>query len=196
MRRIRRRWVILGLALLIPAAGLGWWLGSPLFISRTVEEAFPMAGSAIVPPGMTRAEVEAVMAGMAKVELEMSEPMPEAMAGAQTLKRGEFRDADSFHRGSGQAVIYRLADGSHVLRLEELNVTNGPALHVLLVPHPDPGSREEVAGYLDLGRLKGNIGSQNYEIPPGTDVAPLMSVVIYCKPFHVLFAVAPLGEAG
>ena len=43
----------------------------------------------------------------------MMEAMPEMMmeeeetGEAVKLKEGNFRDADSFHRGSGQAIIYR-----------------------------------------------------------------------------------------
>ena len=47
-------------------------------------------------------------------------------------------------------------------------------------------------GYHDLGRLKGNIGNQNYEVPDDVDVDAQMSVIIYCKPFSVIFSVAPL----
>lgn len=46
--------------------------------------------------------------------------------------------------------------------------------------------------FLDLGELKGNVGSQNYEIPAGTDLSIYNSVVIYCQPFHVVFATATL----
>lgn len=53
-------------------------------------------------------------------------------------------------------------------------------------------NREDVhvEGYIDLGKLKGNIGSQNYEIPGVADIQALNSVVIYCLPFHVVFSVA------
>ncbi|MDA1215682.1 MAG: DM13 domain-containing protein [Chloroflexi bacterium] len=107
---------------------------------------------------------------------------------------GAFRDADNFHKGSGQATIYQLPDGTHLLRLEDFKVTNGPELHVLLTPHPDPTSRSQVMGpgYIDLGDLKGNVGNQNYTIPIDVDVAGYQSVVIYCNPFHVIFSVAPL----
>ena len=65
------------------------------------------------------------------------DPVAEASAtAAAKLKTGSFRDADRAHKGSGQATIYRGPDGSHVLRLEDLNVTNGPDLHVILTPHP------------------------------------------------------------
>ncbi|MBT7363034.1 MAG: DM13 domain-containing protein, partial [Rhodospirillaceae bacterium] len=90
-----------------------------------------------------------------------------------------------------------LADGNHVLRLENLDVTNGPDLHVFLVRHPGPVASSDVTddNYIDLGALKGNIGNQNYAIAPGTDVAGFASVVIWCKAFGVLFSTAPLAPA-
>ncbi len=173
---------------------LAWWLGSPLFLSKTVDEEFPLTVDATVPENMTRAEVVAVMKGMAMVDAPMSEPMMPGMAEATAVKMGTFRDADRFHKGSGSVTIYRLEDGSHVLRLEEFAVTNGPDLRVILSPHADPQGRSDVtaAGYVELGKLKGNVGNQNYPIDAGVDVSAFNSVVIYCKPFHVLFAVAGL----
>jgi hypothetical protein len=44
-----------------------------------------------------------------------------------------------------------------------------------------------------LGPLKGNIGNQNYAIPEDVDLSQFSSVVIYCKPFHVVFSYATLG---
>ena len=173
---------------------LAWWLGSPLFLSKTVDEEFPLTVSATVPENMTRAEVEAVMKGMAMVDSPMSEEMMPGMAAASVVKTGTFRDADRSHKGSGSAIIYQLEDGSHVLRLEDFEVTNGPDLRVILSPHADPQSRGDVTaeGFVELGKLKGNIGNQNYPIDAGVDVSTLNSVVIYCKPFRVIFAVAGL----
>ena len=104
-------------------------------------------------------------------------------------------DADSFHKGSGQVTLYRLEDGTHLIRMEDISVTNGPQLHVLLTPIPRVDSREDLqsAGYIDLGPLKGNIGSQNYDVPPDYPIPEEMPVVIYCVPFHVVFATAPLA---
>lgn len=140
------------------------------------------------------AEMEAEEAMAEENMAEMEEESTESGQPVAVLQ-GEFQDGDRFHQGSGQATIYRLADGSHVLRFEDFEVTNGPDLHVLLSTHPAPTNREEVmAGYLDLGELKGNIGSQNYDIPAGTDLAQFNSVVIYCEPFHVVFSTATLGS--
>lgn len=176
------------------AGAVAWWLASPLFIDRTVDESFPFAASAVVPETLTPAEAEAAMTAMAKIDQELSEEMPEGAAEATAIKTGEFRDSDAFHKGSGRATIYRLADGSHLLRLEDFRVTNGPDLRVLLSEHADPMSREDLRGqeYIELGGLKGNVGDQNYVIPGDADIGRQGSVVIYCKPFHVVFSVAPL----
>ena len=173
---------------------LAWWLASPVFLSKTVDEQFPLTVDATVPENMTRAEVEAVMEGMAMVDAPMSEAMMPGMAEATAVKMGTFQGADRFHKGSGPVTIYRLEDGSHVLRLEDFQVTNGPDLRVILSPHADPQGAGDVTaeGYVELGKLKGNIGNQNYPIDAGVDVSTLNSVVIYCKPFRVIFAVAGL----
>ena len=196
----RKLTAIIATPFLIVFGFLAWGLGSPLFINETVEEEFPFAYTAVVPEGMEMEDIEMAMAVVAAMDDEpMMEAMPEMMmeeeetGEAVKLKEGNFRDADSFHRGSGQAIIYRAPDGSHLLRLENLNVTNGPRLHVLLAVHEDPMEVSEIKdnGYHDLGRLKGNIGNQNYEIPADVNVDSQMSVIIYCKPFSVIFSVAP-----
>ena len=191
---------IVGTPLLAAVVVGGWWLGSPLFTSKTVIEEFPFAFNAVVPPDMTRDNVEDTMASMARFNQRMTEAMPVSMVAAATgavkVKAGTFQDADQFHKGSGQAGIYRSPDGGYLLRLENLNVTNGPDLHVVLSPHPSPDSRSDVKvpGYVDLGKLKGNKGDQNYEIPNGVDIEKQGSVVIYCKPFAVVFSVATLED--
>lgn len=193
--RKRNLLLLAGVIILIPVIGLAWWLLSPLFLSQTVDEEFPRAANAVIPADMTMAAVEAEMAAMESVDQPMmAEAMP-AAAGPVAIAAGNFRDADSFHRGSGTATIYRNADGSHILRFEDFRVTNGPDLRVLLAQAPDPQSRRELqdGGYVHLAMLKGNIGSQNYTLPPEVDPAAQGgSVIIYCQPFQVIFSVAPL----
>ncbi len=178
----------------IPALAFAWWLLSPLFLNVTVEEEFPFSSSAEMPAEVTQAEAESIMSGIAKINMESVEPMPTEMSEAERVSSGQFRDADSFHKGSGSATIYRLTGGEGALRFENLSVTNGPDLHVLLSTHPDPADKRQLrdAGYITLGKLKGNRGSQNYEIPAETDLDSVGSVIIYCMPFHVIFSVAPL----
>ena len=111
------------------------------------------------------------------------------------VKEGMFRNGGPSYSGSGRAAIYRLADGSHVLRLEDFSVTNGPDLRVMLAAHPDPQTSNALhsQAVIELEPLKGNQGNQNYLIPAGVDIAGQGSVVIYCQPFSVIFSVAPLA---
>ena len=198
------RSVIIGAAVIIgvPVAALAWWLLSPLIIDKEVSEEFPFAARAVVPSDMARAEVETLMEDASEIERTVSDPMPESLTAVDSqgnpdasvlqLKSGTFRDADDSHKGSGIATVYQDTNGARVLRLEDFQVTNGPELHVILTPNADPQGRDEVRqdGYVDLGKLKGNIGNQNYNIPPGIDISAMQSVVIYCLPFHVVFSVA------
>lgn len=185
-------------------AAIAWILVSPLFIDEVVEEAFPgvptPAALAAMPPER-RAEIadQVLTAALRMPDHAMDEGMDDmpaaAPAGPELLNRGQFHDADSIHRGAGDAKLFRLSDSEHVLRLENLKVTNGPDLRVYLVRHPDPTQSGDVrdGDYIDLGPLKGNIGNQNYPIPAGTDVAEFRSAVVWCRAFGVLFASAPLA---
>lgn len=183
---------------LVAVGAAGWWLGSPLFLDDEVDEAFPLSATAFVPDDMTQDEVEAAMEQAAESPVVMEdEPMPAEPSqptGPVAVLSGSFQGADDFHQGSGAATVYELEDGSNVLRFEDFEVTNGPDLHVLLVPNGAPVGRDDLTGYVDLGELKGNVGNQNYEIPPDIDISEFGSIVIYCVPFHVLFATATLSS--
>lgn len=191
---------MVAVVIVVPIAGLAWWLGSPLFLDREVDEDFPALTNAVIPDGMAmsqaQATMEAVMDDEVMVEEEMMEAMG-AMLAPEAVKTGQFRDGDSFHKGSGDATIWNLGTDGFVLRFEDFNVINGPDLRVLLTTHPDPMSRGDVhaddVDYFELGKLKGNIGNQNYLIPNDLNVDDYHSVVIYCKPFQVVFSVAPLS---
>ena len=162
-----------------------------------LEEGMAMAMKAVEADSMEEAAAM-TEEGVAMMEeaIEQAEMMaqPAATNQVEAVAMGSFKDADAFHRGSGTATIYRTPDGSEVLRLEDLDVTNGPALHVVLSTHPDPERSEQVKqeGFVDLGDLKGNRGNQNYPIPAGVDTSIHKSVVIYCYPFAVVFSVATL----
>lgn len=114
----------------------------------------------------------------------------------KTLETGTFRG--KVHQTSGRASIYRDTDGKLVLRLTNFKTSNGPDVHVILVAAKDA---EDDANFLksdtarvELGKLKGNQGDQNYEIPAGTDLAKFQTVSIYCERFNVNFGAAPLEK--
>lgn len=206
---------VLALVVLIPVGSVAYWLISPLFEDDEVNEELPadivFLQPNAVPDGMTEAHALATMEAAATAPAVVaSEPMPEDTTVVETddpaadanqlsavpIFQGQFRgDADSFHQGSGDVTLYRLSDGRHFLRFENFSVTNGPDLHVYLVPRVN-SEAVSVDGYVDLGMLKGNIGDQNYYIDAGVTIGPDVSIVIWCEPFAVLFSTASLNPIG
>ena len=112
--------------------------------------------------------------------------------GAKVLAKGEFHNADK--TGSGTVTLYQLADGKRVLRLTDFSVDNGPDLHVRLIAAADARDTTSVAktDHVELGKLKGNKGDQNYDVPADVDLGKYKVVSIWCNRFSVNFAAAPL----
>ncbi len=115
---------------------------------------------------------------------------------AKTLFTGKFHG--KVHATFGRATVYQEADGKLVLRLTNFKTSNGPDVHVILVATKDAG---DDANFLknntervELGKLKGNEGDQNYEIPAGTDLAKFQTVSVYCERFNANFGAAPLEK--
>lgn len=195
----RRLLIIIVLILAIPALGVAYWLGSPLFGTDSVDEALP---TDIVFVTNTPTSAPATT-GPTDDAPAPTNPPPTTQPAADTntadevtaveVRRGSFRDADSLHQGSGQAIIYRLSDGRHLVRFENFTVTNGPDLRVYLVPHANASDSTTVEGYIDLGRLKGNTGNQNYYLDAGVELPAEASIVIWCEPFRVTFSIATLN---
>jgi hypothetical protein len=98
------------------------------------------------------------------------------------------------HTGSGTVQLLKQTDGTYLVRLENLQVENGPKLELYLSQTIKPNSSAAVssAGFINLGDLKSINGSQNYLVPVGTDVSQFKSVVIWCTTFSVNFISANL----
>ena len=188
--------VAVAVVVLAPAA---WYLGSPLLIRSEIQEP-PIA--AVVPtpgpatpgpatPGPATPGPTAAAAAPTTAPAGSPPPAPtpaDAPTAAPVVRSGAFAGADDFHFGRGRATLTLAPDGSAALRFDDFSVRNGPDLYVYLSPDPDGYA----AGAIELGRLRATDGSFNTPIPPGTDVAGARSVVIWCREFAVLFAVAPL----
>jgi hypothetical protein len=213
----------LALALVATAvvAPVAWYLGSPLVITTTVDEAFPVvAGAAPLAtvaaspaaatpaaraPMATATPPAAIATASAPAPATATLPPPTTAAAAPpptaappapvALLRGQFTRIDALHHAEGTATIYRLPDGQRILRFEPFRAANGPGLFVYLAGHPRPRSSGELHGQgaVELAPLKATTGNQNYALPPDLDLAAFKSVVIYCKPFSVVFSTAALG---
>lgn len=182
---------------------LGWMLIAPLFVDQTVDESFALTqadGSLdleairALPEANRRLMRPRIMRTAAETDTKLAESMPSMQTSPKRLASGHFVGADRRHQGSGELSLYATSASEHLLRIENLRVTNGPDLVVYLSKHQNPTKAADVleAGYLSLGKLKGNIGNQNYPLPTDTPVADYPSVVIWCELFDVLFASASL----
>jgi hypothetical protein len=154
-------------AIAVPAA---IYAAGPLFINTTIDEAAPLPTMDTVSdsPGDN-------MTGK-----------PDAM---ETRIAGTFVGVgDGIHDAEGTATVIPVANGN-VLRLEGFRSTNGPDLYVYL------STGKDASDFVNLGRLKANIGNQNYDIPEGTDLSKYDTALIWCQQFSVLFGSAKLESS-
>jgi hypothetical protein len=114
---------------------------------------------------------------------------------SRALTAGQFHSVA--HETRGNATIRDVGAGRRVLRFTEFATSNGPDVRVYLVAAPDAKDNETVtkAGFVELGKLKGNEGDQNYDVPDDLDLSKYRAVTIWCRRFSVNFATAPLTPA-
>lgn len=167
--RRRSTWVVLAVVVaVVLAVALPVFQPWKLFVDQTVDEAAPSAG------------------GGARTR------------GTVLLASGELISHE--HATTGTVQVLRLPDGSRVVRLDDLRTSNGPALKVWItdapvIPGVDGWGVFDDGRYVDLGDLKGNVGSSNYPLPANVDIDRLDSVTIWCDRFNVSFGAAKLTPA-
>jgi hypothetical protein len=158
----RNIYLVLGILALF----VGWYLFRPelLFVKTQVNEEFPAATSPV-----------AAVTGS---------PMP--------LASGSFHSVA--HETTGTATVHDLGGGKRALRLTDFMTSNGPDVRVYLVAADDASDNDTVkdAGFVELGKLKGTEGDQNYDIPGDVDLDRYRAVTIWCARFGVNFGTAPL----
>jgi len=185
---------IIGIAVI---AAVVWLLVSPLVIDAETNHSQPLqvSDNRAVRHLSVDGRTEVLDAARETPVSFIEDPMPRLpnRLSPVIVSRGGLQGADAEHQGRGRLKLYRLARGRHVLRFEQLFVTNGPQLHVYLVAHPVPQQAEHVlAKFVDLGPLKGNKGNQNYPLQLGTDLDEYHSVVVWSQLFDLIFASASL----
>jgi len=172
-------------AVVVTAVALPLFQPWRLFTDKVVDEAVPGAvpistpSSSTTPPTVSAQPPKTV-------------PRPEVLLTGQLITHE--------HETSGKVAVLALADGTRVLRIENLDTSDGPNLKVWLT---DAEVVEGRAGwhvfddgrYRDLGSLKGNHGNQNYAIPADVKLEDFRSVAIWCDRFNVSFGAAALKPA-
>lgn len=177
-----RRWVWIAVAGVVVAAVafvLVWFQPQKLFLDDTVDDPFPVAAGEGAPSDESSGDAPSGSA-------------PAPAVDPVALRTGEFRSLD--HGTTGRATVYELADGSRVLRFEGFETDNGPDLRVYLSTadaSSDEGAFDD--DFVDIGGLRGNVGDQNYDLPPELDLDRYQSVVVWCRRFSAGFGVSPLA---
>jgi len=113
-------------------------------------------------------------------------PTPIAPAVPVRVRTATFRGIN--HRASGTASIIRQPDGTYVVGLEDIDIEPGPDYRVYVVPG---NVTRPVDGAVELDKLRGNVGTQFYDVP--RDVDPTdgeWTVLVWCRVFAVPIATA------
>ena len=171
------------------------WYFQPwrLFTNTTVSEALPTAGteiSAEQTPSKSSPATSSTRSNLSEnsdPDLRVEFPL--------VLREGSFISHE--YQTSGKLLILELENGDRILRIENLDTSDGPDLEIWLSDAPviqgiDGWRVFDDGNYLSLGKLKGNLGDQNYEIPAEVDLEDFSSVSIWCVRFAVSFGAAEL----
>lgn len=198
-----RRVMFIAGAVVILVAGFLLFRPDKLFVDDVVgerlDDAFLVAAETVPPSTTSTTRTPSTTSPSTSVGTTPGTTAPAPSTTAQTpsaaaparpvgVSTGAFFGID--HSAEGTATVYE-QDGRYVLRLEDdTDIQNGPDLYVWLTTGTDwydPGE------HLDLGKLKGNVGGQNYELPPEYDPDIHRHVLIWCLRFTVPFAAAEMG---
>ncbi len=167
-------------AILVATIAIGYWTG---FRDKEVNEDVVVAATRPPAPSRRRRWPRSRQSRRARPPSPASRRArspsrsPAAVSQARTAMPGE-----------GTATVIKQPDGKRILTFTDFDVDNGVDVDVYLTP----GDGTDVSDRVELGDLKGNVGNQQYEIPDDADIGQYSTVVLYCIPFSVRIAIAPL----
>lgn len=198
---------IIFIAIILVALGLAYWLILPLFINKQVNESL----EDIMKQNQPSAETFTVESSVAPVAVTSTTPTATSTSATSTVKiepveppktktsepvqpelqiisQGNFQGADGFHKAQGSAKLIKIGDKYYVRFEDNFKVTNGPDLFVIF------GNDGQYNGEARLGALKGNMGGQNYPVPPNINPTQYNEVWVWCRAFNVPFGKASLSR--
>ena len=172
--------VIRILVLGAPLVVVSWWLISPYFIDDVVNDDFSTS--------ISEQQVAPERADATTTSVPTTAPVASVPNTPMLLGAGTFIGLAG-HEGTGDAGVFELESGDHVLRFENFDIERGPDLELYVVPGRD--QRSPAAGSRHLGSLRGNVGNQTYELEEPL-AAGEWTVLVWCEAFSVEFVAASL----
>lgn len=188
---------------------VAWYLISPFFRVVETDEASPLDRAALSQPPQsaplavgnvqdamdtmdekTRIAFERAVDAAAKNIKEMQDPVPSGSVSAGQTPTGPILAAQGLfmpraHDVKGKALLIEQGE-KKILRFEDFETINGPDLYIFL------SSELGIGDAVTLGRIRATRGSANYEVPDGTNTSRYNKVLVWCRPFGVLFSYAEL----
>jgi len=170
--------------LVILFGGLSYFIISPFFTNKEVQDALPPEIVTSSPLQETVVEeVTEVSTTDNQVKGTPAEPPQEIVQPPKELSPVMGTPG---HPAEGTARIIETTEGT-IIRYENFKTINGPILHVYL-------SKDlEAKEFVDLGKIKGTSGNINYKVPADVDVSEYKYVLTWCIPFRVLFNYAEIN---
>ncbi len=130
-----------------------------------------------------------------QVDVPLNEPpLPSMTApGSRPVATGSFYRIDQV--GSGGLTLYRLPDGAHAIRLDNIYISPNVDLEIHLSALPAPRTTEHYlsAPSAMVARLDVTAGSMNFVLPKEVDPRQYRSLVIWCPPVRSAYAAATLN---
>lgn len=193
-----------------------WYLISPIFIEKELNEPSPIATEDYEPNNVVTTEVTVFdpNEGEAMEKKEDGEKMMKEESGSMSdEKMSEFKAEMEKMEGEVMEKAEAMPEGPKVtaqgafnpdqydvagkalliesadkkiIRFEDFETINGPNLHIYLATDTSGDD------YVDLGEIKATKGNVNYEIDPSIDTEKYDHVLVWCVPFKVLFSYAQL----
>lgn len=164
-----------------------------------VEASCPATGTGYgVRKGPIALEVSADGPWTMGVDQQVDVPLVEAPLPVMTAATTRKASTGSLYRmdqvGTGTVDFYRLADGSHVLRLDDFFVTANVDLELRLSPLEAPRTTQQ---YMDapsvwVAPLDVTTGSLNFAVPADVDPSRYRSLVVWCPIINSAYAAATL----
>ena len=207
---LRFRLLLLSLVAIIAAAVWTFPLWRGVFRERSDNDPFPglsldLQEQFLALPPAQRTELldmhsrrpdmarEMVMIAIDGDTLAPNDDFSGTLESARALVSGDFIEIDALHWGTGKATVFQLPDARYILRFENFNSAPGADVRIYLARDPQPLTTVELGNdFLDLGRLKGNIGDQSYFLSDNHNWSIYKSAVVYCRQFNTVITVATL----
>jgi hypothetical protein len=190
----RYRWIILAVGAAAVVVAFLAFRPDKLFVDDAVDEslsdAFVTETAVTTSVATQPAPTSTPQSVTTTMPTETPSPTQSPPSVPTAIVEGQFVGID--HSAEGTSTVYE-QDGKFVLRFEDdTDIQNGPDLYVWFLEDDDYEGGTP-SDYIDLGKIKGNVGGQNYELPPEYDPDLHRIVLIWCLRFSTPFAAAPLA---